>query len=450
MKMFIIKNLLNYMSRVLNRILKITFIFIRRLSEIFVMFKTRRNVRHLFFAARLMPFLIIALFIFNSRVLSAPFIMDASCSSKKNSNENDDALSESSRMHNHERRIAELSYKTAGPVMIRSIIITPPAGIERQKQVQKIEILTSEFDTPDDTYWLSSGIFELSETAETTVCEFDPIDAQYIKIRILQCRGGEIHYNIGKVTIGLNTFKLTGGITDSADGAPVRNAGIYVNGEKLSVSNQNGDFIIEKCPYGTLEIVINADGYHYFKETAPVFDGKKISMAFKMKKHSYALCGRVTDIETGQAVALASISIAPAGVFEKKNEAVGKETIEINAVPSEIKTDALTDEFGFYHFENLSTETYEIKISAEDYGGLSKTLEIKSGKKYVVNFVVRSKRISDSSDFSNGDSEDANDSYKEAGIENINSYAETSAEILAGKQRRSENLIGSTGEKDGD
>ena len=286
--------------------------------------------------------------------------------------ETGEVLNETGQLNDSSRKIAELSYKIARPSKIRKLTISPPAGIETQKRAKKIEILTSEFETEEDTYWLSSGTFTLSETAENVVCEFEPVEAQYIKIRILQCYGPEIYPNIGRVNIGLNTFKLIGSAVDIDDGAPVSSAEVYINGEKMAETNKNGDFIIEECQYATLEINLKANGYHDIKESAPVFSGKKISMAFKMKRHSYTVYGRALDSLTSKPIALASIAIIPAG----------------NAPAAR---NLITDEFGYYYVKDIQSGTYEVKASAEDYSDLVRPVQIDSSKSYVINFIMKSK-----------------------------------------------------------
>jgi len=261
----------------------------------------------------------------------------------------------------------------------------PPAGIEPRMRAEKIEILSSEFDTEDETYWLSSGIFTLSDTAEITVCEFEPIDAQYIKIRILKCRGEEIFTNLGKVNIGLNTFKLAGVITDIEDGTPVADAEVYINGEKSAGTNKNGDFLIEECQYGTLEISIHASGYHDIKETAAVITGKKVSTAFKMKKHSYTVYGRIIGPDTLKPIALAGVKMIPL------NYSAGA-TQEISVSADTVETKVLsriTDEFGCYYIQSVQSGSYEISASAEDYRDLVKSVYIDASKNYAINFIMK-------------------------------------------------------------
>lgn len=287
-----------------------------------------------------------------------------------------EALKESSQASDPVRKIAELSYKMARPSKIRKLTITPPAGQAAEKRAKKIEILTSEFETEEDTYWLSSGFFTLDETAETIICEFEPVEAQYIKIRILECRGPEIYPDLGKVTIGLNSFKMIGSVVDFDGGAPVSSAEVYINGEKKAESDRNGDFIIEDCEYSTLEISVKARGYHDISESAPVFSGKKISMAFRMKKHSYTLYGRVTDSAGGKPIALASVTLS-------LKEPAGSSA----AAPRGF----ITDEFGYYYAGELSSGSYEICASAEDYSDLVKFVAIDSSKSYAINFIMKSR-----------------------------------------------------------
>jgi hypothetical protein len=287
-----------------------------------------------------------------------------------------EALTESSQASDPVRKIAELSYKMARPSKIRKLTITPPAGQASEKRAKKIEILTSEFETEEDTYWLSSGFFTLDGTAETIICEFEPVEAQYIKIRILECRGPEIYPDLGKVTIGLNSFKLIGNVVDFDGGAPVSSAEVYIHGEKKAESNHNGDFIIEDCEYSTLEISLKARGYHDISESAPVFSGKKISMAFRMKKHSYTVYGRITDSAGGNPIALASVTLSlkdPAGSSAAATRGF------------------ITDEFGYYYAGFVQSGSYEICASAEDYSDLVKFVGIDSSKSYVINFIMKSK-----------------------------------------------------------
>ncbi len=299
--------------------------------------------------------------------------------------EENQTLSESSRLTNAERKIAELSYKTSRPSKIRSLSITPPAGVDATMRAEKIEILSSEFDTEDETYWLSSGIFTLSETAETTVCEFEPVEAQYIKIRILKCRGGEINTNLGKVTIGLNTFKLAGVVTDIEDGTPVMNAEVYIDGEKLSASNKNGDFLIEECQYGTFEISLHASGYQDLKETAAVITGKKVSTAFKMKKHSYTVYGRITGPDSLKPIALAGVKLIP---LNYAAAATGEVSIDADTAEAKVLS-GITDEFGCYYFQSVQSGSYEISASAEDYRDLVKSVYIDASKNYAINFIMK-------------------------------------------------------------
>ena len=293
-------------------------------------------------------------------------------------------LSENSRFTNAERKIAELFYKTSKPSKIRSLSITPPAGIEPRMRAEKIEILSSEFDTEDETYWLSSGIFTLNDTAETTVCEFEPIDAQYIKIRILKCRGEDIFTNLGKVNIGLNTFKLAGVITDIEDGTPVTDAEVYINGEKSAGTNKNGDFLIEECQYGTLEISVHASGYHDIKETAAVITGIKVSTAFKMKKHSYTVYGRIIGPDNLKPIALAGVKLIPLNYSGTTGE------ISASADTAEVKVlSRITDEFGCYYIQSVQSGSYEISASAEDYRDLVKSVYIDASKIYAINFIMK-------------------------------------------------------------
>jgi hypothetical protein len=325
---------------------------------------------------------------FSAAVLSCLFLCFFSCGFSagpaRAETEETQTLSESSRLTHSERKIAELSYKTSKPSKIRSLSITPPDGIEPRKRAEKIEILSSEFDTEDETYWLSSGIFTLSDTAETTVCEFDPIEAQYIKIRILKCRGEEIYTNLGKVNIGLNTFKLAGVITDFEDGTPVTEAEVYINGGKSGASDKNGDFLIEECQYGSLEISIRASGYHDIKETEAVFTKKKIYMAFKMRKHSYTVCGRICGPDGSSPIALAGVKLIPANYHAASLE------ISANADTGEVKPlSRITDEFGCYYIEGVQSGSYEISASAEDCRDLVKSVYIDASKKYVINFIMK-------------------------------------------------------------
>lgn len=287
-----------------------------------------------------------------------------------------EVLTESSQASDPARKIAELSYKMSKPSKIKKLTITPPAGLAAEKRAKKIEILTSEFDTEEETYWLSSGFFTLDETAETIICEFEPVEAQYIKIRILECRGPEIYPDLGKVTIGLNAFKLIGSVVDFDGGAPVSSAEIYIHGAKKAESNRNGDFIIEDCEYSTLEVSVKARGYHDIKESAPVFSGKKISMSFRMKKHSFTVYGRVTDSAGSKPIALASVTLAL------------KET---GSSPAAAPRSFITDEFGYYYAGEVKSGSYEICASAEDYSDLVKFVGIDSSKSYVINFIMKSK-----------------------------------------------------------
>lgn len=327
---------------------------------------------------------------FYAAALSCLFIYFFSCSYAAApayaETEETQTISESSRLTDSERRIAELSYKTSKPSKIRSVSITPPPGIQPYMRAERIEILSSEFDTEDQTYWLSSGIFTLSDTAETTVCEFEPVEAQYIKIRILKCRGDEIYSNLGKVNIGLNTFKLAGVITDFEDASPAAGAEVYINGEKSAVSNKNGDFMIEQCQYGSIEISIRASGYHDIKETAAVFTGKKISMAFRIKKHSYTLCGRVSGAEDSNPIALAGIKLVAAGYRAVETPSAAPEAARTAEVEP---LSRITDEFGCYYFESVQSGSYEISASAEDYCDLVKSVYIDASKNYVINFIMK-------------------------------------------------------------
>lgn len=274
------------------------------------------------------------------------------------------------------RKVAELSYKTAKPLLIRKLTITPPPALAAEKRAKKIEILTSEFETDEETYWLSSGIFTLDATAETVVCEFEPVEAQFIKVKILESWGPEVYPELGKVAIGLDTFKLIGSVMDFDGGAPVESAEIYIHGEKKAESNRNGDFIIEDCRYSTLEISVKARGYHDARESAPVFSGKKVSLAFRLKKHAYTIYGRVTDAATARPVALASVTIAQKGA-SPGNAAASRSFI--------------TDEFGYYYAGDVASGSYEISASAEDYFDLVKTVAVDASRSYIINFIMKSK-----------------------------------------------------------
>ncbi|HNY10826.1 MAG TPA: carboxypeptidase regulatory-like domain-containing protein, partial [Candidatus Wallbacteria bacterium] len=272
-------------------------------------------------------------------------------------------------------RVALLSYKMSKPSRINRITINVRAGIEQEKRAKKIEILTSEIDSDDETDFISSGIFDLGDTGEAQVCTFEPVLAQYLKIKILESFGPETWPELGRVSIGVASFKIEGNIVDAASSAPLTGAEINLSGSGKTLSDGSGRFVFEDCDYGTIEITARSNGYLDAHQLIPVFAGRKVAITFKMKKHSFAVSGRVTDTETGKPVALCEVAIFPAS-----GDAVKKPLAS-----------TVTDELGFYFFEKAQPGTVEIRALAEDYSELFQRVCIEKQKSYTINFLLKSR-----------------------------------------------------------
>ncbi len=272
-------------------------------------------------------------------------------------------------------RIALLSYKMSKPARINRITISVREDIEHEKRAKKIEILTSELDSDDENDFMSSGAFDLGDTNEAQVCAFEPVIAQYIKIKILKSYGPQTWPELGKVAIGVASFKIEGNIVDAVSSSPLAGSEISISGAGKTLSDSAGRFVFEDCEYGTIEITARTNGYLDAHQLIPVFAGRKLAITFKMKKHSFAVSGRVTDTETGKPVALCEVSI-----FSAPSGAVGKPAAA-----------TVTDELGFYFFEKAQPGTVEIKAQAEDYAELFQRVNIEKQKSYTINFLLKSR-----------------------------------------------------------
>lgn len=272
------------------------------------------------------------------------------------------------------RKIAVLSYKMPRPAKINRLTVKVPESIPPQKRAKEIEISVSEIESDDESDWIAAGRFELPGSAEVSVCSFEPQIAQFIRVRILKSHGPEVHPELGAVSIGSATFRIEGGMADAQDGSAIASAEIRLSGGRRTLSDAKGKFAFDECDFGTLEIAARAHGYLDAHQVIPVFSGKKVSITFKMKKHSFAISGRVSDSASEKPVALAEIGLS---------------SVQADGQRKLVKT-VMSDELGFYYFESCPEGDAEIKAAAEDYADLSKQVRIDPGKSYTINFIMKS------------------------------------------------------------
>jgi len=272
------------------------------------------------------------------------------------------------------KKYVVLSYSMSKPSKINRLTITVPKNQPILERAKKIEVMTSEFNSDDDIDWLSSGIFNLSDTSDVIVCNFEATLAQYIRIKILEGYGEKIYANIGKVSIGIASYRIVGTAVDSGSKKPLESTEVCIGGNRFFETDAAGKFSFDDCDYGTLEISARRAGYFDASQTIPVFSGKKVAITFKMKRHDFTLSGRAIDVDTKKPIALCEISIS------RQAKDGGRVTKKV-----------ISDELGFYKAQKLETGKYEIKASFEDYDDLAQTVQIESTKTYTVNFLMKSK-----------------------------------------------------------
>lgn len=274
-------------------------------------------------------------------------------------------------------KVVILSYGLNKLSKISRVTIKVPKGQPVEKRAKKIQILTSEINSDEEFDWISAGIFELSSTEENINCIFDPINAQYIKIKILEGYSPDVTPELGRVSIGTDSFKLEGGAIDISAKLPIESVEIYLvgaGGTKKTFTDKTGSFSFDSCEYGTYEIKALSPGYLESSQSLPVFSGKRVNVTFKMKKHSYVLFGKTCDLETGKPIALAEINI-----YKVDNS--GAKTLVKNI---------MSDETGSYNLNKIDSGRYELRVASEGYSNLTQQVDIESGKTYTINFKMKS------------------------------------------------------------
>ena len=182
------------------------------------------------------------------------------------------------------------------------------------------------------------------------------------------------------IQLFLDYGSISGKITDSDTGAGVGDVAIWTNGPlKVGETNADGSYLLENVRPGTWNLWFKKGSYQDVYKSVKVETGKNTTVSFAMTytgaprpppppsppvSGKCTIYGRVTDIETGQGLSNAYLTIIE-GYMRS------------------------ADAQGYYRFENIATPpylSYRIQATKDGYDAKLETIVISSGESKEVNF----------------------------------------------------------------
>ncbi len=166
--------------------------------------------------------------------------------------------------------------------------------------------------------------------------------------------------------VGPGTGIMSGTVTDALTGDALQ-ATVAFPGSAIepAVSDAETGFYSAELPEGSVGVTVNSPGYIGVGESVQVAGGVDFTRNYALQPEPGTVMGSVTDIETGLAIASATVAAPDAPVSDRTG----------------------TD--GLYEF-NVNEGTWTITASASGYLGATESVNILSGDLAVVDFQLQS------------------------------------------------------------
>ncbi len=232
-------------------------------------------------------------------------------------------------------------YSMEKNIVMDKVIIMNKGVIPRNERASQIEVLSSTIDSNLDEDYISCGVFEIDPTEDTVICNFEPVETKFVRLKIIASWGANTG-KIGEMKIGRSGAKLMGKVIDSETKEIIPDAGFVLIGGEETKSNEKGEFNFDYLKIGTYRILVYKSGYSPLMKTIRIDSSRNKKLEVSLSPSKTDIFGIVID--------------------ELDHVLEGVEITIKNSMKAH-KTDAN----GLYTFENLKAGSVEIIISKPGY-----------------------------------------------------------------------------------